>query len=136
MVELSVPPVILFDGVCNVCNAAVNFVIDRDPRARFRFAALQSDYGRKLCGEHGIGPDILTIVLVEDGKAYTESTAALRIARSLQTPWPLVYGFIAVPRFLRDAAYRFFAANRYRWFGQRDQCRVPTPDIRRRFLTQ
>jgi predicted DCC family thiol-disulfide oxidoreductase YuxK len=73
---------------------------------------------------------------VEDGKVYTESTAALRIARQLRAPWPLAYAFIAVPRILRDTAYRYFARNRYRWFGQRDLCRVPTPDIRRRFLTE
>jgi predicted DCC family thiol-disulfide oxidoreductase YuxK len=136
MTDAQAPRVVLFDGVCNVCNAAVNFIIDRDPDARFRFASLQSDKGRELCASHGLAEDVRTIVLVEDGEAYTESTAVLRIVRSLGAAWPLLYAAIVLPRALRDVLYRFFAANRYRWFGKRESCRVPTPDIRRRFLTE
>jgi len=130
------PSVVLFDGVCNVCNRTVNFIIDRDPDARFRFASLQSPEGMALAAPHGIdGSQPSTLVLLEEGKAYTQSTAALRIARRLRAPWPLAYALLAVPRALRDAAYRFFAANRYRWFGKADVCRVPTPEIRSRFLS-
>ncbi len=135
MTEPNASPLVLFDGVCNVCNAAVNFIIDRDPDARFRFASLQSGRGRALCDSHGLAGDVSTIVLIEDGAAYTESTAVLRIARRLGAAWPLLYVAIVLPRVLRDALYRYFAANRYRWFGKRETCRIPTPDIRRRFLT-
>lgn len=134
MKDVTAPRLVLFDGVCNVCNGAVNFIIDRDPEARFRFASLQSDKGRELCASHGLRQDVRTIVLIEDGTAYTESTAVLRILRRLGAAWPLLYAAVVLPRALRDLFYRYFAANRYRWFGQRESCRVPTPDIRRRFL--
>jgi predicted DCC family thiol-disulfide oxidoreductase YuxK len=126
--------IVMFDGVCNVCNASVNFIIDRDGARRFRFASLQSEAGRALCAQHGIAEDVRTIVLVQGGRAYTESTAVLRVARQLDRPWSLLYALIAVPRVLRDFAYRIFSANRYRWFGRREMCRVPTPELRARFL--
>ena len=130
-------PVLLFDGVCNLCNGAVQFIIRHDPAGRFRFAALQSDTGERLLREMGLPPDKLdTLVLVEDGRAHQRSTAALRIARRLSGLWPaLFYLFIWVPRPLRDLAYDFVARNRYRWFGQRDECMVPTPELRARFLS-
>ncbi|HEX4340204.1 MAG TPA: thiol-disulfide oxidoreductase DCC family protein [Polyangiaceae bacterium] len=128
--------VVLFDGVCNVCNAAVNFIIDRDPEGQFRFASLQSPEGQALAAPHGIAAlEPSTMALIEDGKAFTQSTAALRIARRLKAPWPLAYAAAFVPRALRDVAYRYFAANRYRWFGKTEACRVPTPEIRSRFLS-
>lgn len=127
--------IVLFDGVCNVCNASVNFIIDRDPQGLFQFASLQSPIGQALARKHDIPTDeISTMVFVEDGVAHTKSTAALRIARHLRGPVRVAAALMAVPRPLRDAAYRVFAANRYRWFGQSESCRVPTPDIRRRFL--
>ncbi len=131
-------PVVLFDGVCNLCNGAVQFLVDRDPRARLRFASLQSARGAELLTAHGRAvpegdPD--TIVLIEDGVAYERSSAALRIARHLGGVWRLAYAFIVVPRPLRDLVYRFVAKNRYRWFGKTDECRVPTPELRARFLT-
>jgi predicted DCC family thiol-disulfide oxidoreductase YuxK len=126
---------VLFDGVCNLCNGAVNFIIDRDPSGYFRFAPLQSDVAERLLAETDAADATLdTIVLVEDGTAYVRSTAALRIARRLSGPWPLFYAFLAVPRPLRDAVYDWVAAHRYRWFGRREQCRVPTPDLKARFL--
>jgi predicted DCC family thiol-disulfide oxidoreductase YuxK len=134
LLALDSSPVLLFDGVCNVCNSAVNFVIDRDPGARFRFASLQSEAARVLCSDHGVGTDGDTIVLVCGGAAYTESTAVLRVLRSLGGFWALFYVFIVVPKPVRDAAYRCFAAHRYRWFGKRETCRIPTPEIRARFL--
>jgi predicted DCC family thiol-disulfide oxidoreductase YuxK len=127
--------VILFDGVCNLCNGFVQFVIARDPAGRFRFGPLQSAAAQRLIatsqiGEHG--PD--SVVLVEDGRVWTRSTAALRVVRHLHRPWPIAYGFIVVPRPLRDWVYDTVARNRYRWFGRRDVCMVPTPDLRKRFL--
>ena len=126
---------ILFDGVCNLCNGAVNFIIDRDPDGVFRFAPLQSDVAQEhLAGTPAAGTTLDTIVLVEDGTPYVRSTAALRIARRLTAPWPLLALFLAVPRPLRDAVYNWIARNRYDWFGRRDQCRLPTPDLKERFL--
>lgn len=128
--------VVLFDGVCNLCNGAVNFIIDRDPSARFRFAALQSDQAAGLLAPLGRVPEAepSSFVLVEDGRVYERSTAALRVARKLPGAWKLFYAFIIVPRPLRDAVYRFVARNRYRWFGKAEACRMPTPELRARFL--
>jgi len=126
---------LLFDGVCNFCNGAVLFVVDHDPRERFVFAPLQSDLGEQALRDHALREDLDSVVLIEGDRAFTCSTAALRVAKALKWPWPLLYyAFIAVPRPLRDAAYKYFAANRYRWFGKSDQCRVPTPALRRRIL--
>jgi len=128
-------PTVLFDGVCNLCNAAVLFVIDRDPAGYFRFAALQSDEGQRLLAEHGHrAPDLSSVLLVDGGRVYARSTAALRVARRLTGLWPLLYVFLAVPRPVRDAVYDWVARNRYRWFGRQDACRVPTPELRQRFL--
>ena len=130
---------VLFDGVCNLCNGAVNFIIDRDVEGYFTFAALQSEeaapvlapFGRTSAGLADV-PD--TIVLIEDGRLYERSGAALRIVRRLGLPWSLLYAGMLIPKPLRDALYGWVAANRYRWFGQQDACRLPTPDLRARFL--
>lgn len=128
-------PIILFDGVCNLCNASVNFVIDRDPDALFRFGALQSDAGRALLAEHGVDERWLdSIVLVEEGTVYTASDAALRIAVRLKGPWTLMHVFRIVPRPVRDVVYNWIARNRYRWFGKQDACRLPTPELKSRFI--
>lgn len=129
--------VVLFDGACNLCNAAVSFIIDRDPAARFRFASLQSEAGRALLARHGrsasgVTPD--TVILEQEGRLYERSDAVLRIARGLRGAWKIFYVFIVVPRPLRDLLYRLVARYRYRWFGQREVCRVPTPELRTRFL--
>lgn len=127
--------VILIDGVCHLCQGLVRFIIPRDPDARYKFAPLQGDIARSLLLDAGLDPDRLdTVVLAEDGKIYTESTAVLRIARGLCSPWPAAYIFILVPRPLRNAVYRFVARNRYRWFGRDEQCLIGTPEVRRRFL--
>lgn len=126
--------VVLFDGVCNVCNAAVNFIIDRDREGKFQFASLQSDAGRRLCRAHGLPEEFDTIALIDGGEAYTRSAAVLRIAKGLDGIWPLLFSLVVLPRPLRDRAYRYFAAHRYAWFGKLEACRVPTADIRRRFL--
>lgn len=127
--------IVLFDGVCNFCNGAVNFIISHDPDKKFRFAPLQSEIGQELQEKHGIGDDIDSIVLVENDKAYTHSTAGLRVARTMGGIWSLAYVFIIVPAPIRDFFYRTFAKNRYRLFGRQDACMLPTPDIRERFLT-
>jgi predicted DCC family thiol-disulfide oxidoreductase YuxK len=128
-------PIILFDGVCNFCDASINWIIRRDKRARFRFAPLQSSAGERLQREHGFDPTALdTFVLIEGRRAYARSTAAVRIARGLGLPWSLAYGLIFIPPPLRDFAYDFFARRRYRWFGRKEECMLPTPELRDRFL--
>ena len=123
--------VVLFDGVCNLCNRTVQFVLARDPNARFQFAPLDSEAARRLLG---LQPPPETIALVEDGCVSTKSTAALRIARHLRFPWPLLYAFLAVPRPLRDLVYDWIARHRYAWFGRRESCMIPGPDVRKRFV--
>jgi len=128
-------PIILFDGVCNLCNASINWIIRRDKRARFRFAPLQSPAGERLQREHGLDPVALdTMLLVEDGRAYLRSTAALRMVRSLSFPYPILYAFVIFPPPIRDFFYNAFANRRYRWFGKKDECMVPSPELRDRFL--
>ena len=129
------PAVILFDEVCNFCNGAVNFVISRDRDGYFKFAALQSAVGEELLDKHRIDKvETDSVVLIEDDKAYLHSSAALRIVRRLPGLWPILYGLIIVPKGIRDWAYRLFAKHRYRLFGRREECMIPTPEIRTRFL--
>jgi len=127
---------VLFDGVCNLCNGFVQFVISHDPRARFQFAALQSEVGQALLAQLGhrvaITPE--TVMLLENGRLYTHSTAALRIARGLGWPWRGFSAALVLPRFLRDAAYRLVARHRYKWFGRQESCWLPTPELKARFL--
>ncbi len=128
-------PVLLFDGVCNLCNGAVQFIIKRDTDAQFRFASLQSDAGQALLNQHDLPTeDFDTMVYIEGDAVYTKSTAGLRIARRLSGLWPLLYAFIVIPRPLRDAVYGIIVRNRYRWFGRRDECMIPSPDLQSRFL--
>jgi predicted DCC family thiol-disulfide oxidoreductase YuxK len=127
--------VVLFDGVCNLCNGFVTFVIARDPAGRFKFGALQSSAARRLLesiDSREAWPD--SIVLVENGRVWTRSTAALRVARRLTFPWPLAYVFVVVPRPVRDWIYNLVAGRRYQWFGRRATCMVPSPDLRERFI--
>ncbi len=129
-------PVILFDGVCNLCNGFVQFVITRDPHERFAFASLQSHAAAKLLkGRYQVVDVPESIVLVDGDRLYTQSTAALRVARGLRFPWNLAYAFVIVPKPIRDVVYGWVARNRYQWFGKRDVCMVPTPELRARFLT-
>lgn len=126
---------LLFDGVCNLCNGLVRFVIRHDRRERFRFAPLQSGLGKALLQRHGLahgGPD--SLVYLRKGRLHHRSAAALHAARDLGGVWALAYGLMLLPRPLRDAAYDLVARHRYRWFGRRDACMVPTPDLRSRFL--
>lgn len=128
-------PVILFDGVCNFCNSAVNFTIKRDSAKAIDFSMLQSAAGQKLLQQYNLPPDDLrSFVFIEEGKAYTRSTASLRVCRYLRGLWPLCYTFIIVPKFIRNGIYDWIAKNRYKWFGIRNECMVPTPEIRSRFI--
>ena len=128
-------PVVLFDGLCNFCEGSVRFIIERDPKGAFRFASLQSEFGKKLATDHGANPEALnTMMLVEGEKLYMRSTAALRIARRLRFPWFLAAVFLVVPPFIRNGVYNIVSKNRYKWFGKKDACMIPTPEIRERFL--
>jgi predicted DCC family thiol-disulfide oxidoreductase YuxK len=127
-------PVLLFDGVCNLCTGAVRFVVPRDPDGRIRFAPLQSPAGQALLARHDLPDDLDSVVLVEGDRAYTKSAAAIRVAELLG--WPYRAAAIArlLPRRLRDAVYDVIAANRYDWFGRKERCMVPSEDVRDRFL--
>ena len=128
-------PVILFDGVCNLCNGAVQFIIKRDSKNRFHFAALQSTYGQHQLQKLDIPTTALhSIILVDGDKFYQRSNAVLEICKHLRGLWPTLYIFKIVPAFLRDGIYNFIANNRYRWFGRQDQCMIPTPALKARFL--
>ena len=127
--------IILFDGVCNLCNSSVQFVIQHDRSDKFLFAALQSQTGQALLEKYNLpqqGFD--SFVLIQNEKVFLKSTAALHVAKQLNGPTKLLYGFIIVPAFIRNAVYNFIAKNRYKWFGKKDSCMMPTPTLQSRFL--
>ena len=129
-------PVILFDGVCNYCNSMINFVIRQDKQKHFRFAPLQSETAKRLLAEYEIDdPNMNSFVLIWKGKAYQKSTAALNVMYLLPWYWKEVQVLRIVPRFLRDEIYDFISRNRYKWFGKKEACMVPTPELRNRFLS-
>ncbi|HWI93377.1 MAG TPA: thiol-disulfide oxidoreductase DCC family protein [Flavisolibacter sp.] len=128
-------PVILFDGVCNFCNGAINFVLRQDRKKIFRFAALQSEAGQKLLQQYNLSTkDFDSFVLIDDDKVYKKSTASLRVMNKLPWYWKEVQLFRIIPTIFRDAIYDYIARNRYKMFGKKDQCMVPTPELRNRFL--
>lgn len=128
-------PIVLFDGVCNLCNGSVQFIIRHDRQGRFRFASLQSPVGQDLQTRFGMDPGRLdSVLLVEGDRWYQESDAALRIARGMSGAWKALAVFRVIPRPIRDAVYRLIARNRYRWFGKQETCWLPTPELRGRFL--
>jgi predicted DCC family thiol-disulfide oxidoreductase YuxK len=128
-------PVLLFDGVCNLCHGVVRFILDHDRDARFRFAPLQSEVGRALLTRFALDPDALdAVVLIDEAGAHVRSDAALRVARALGPPWNCLGPLAVIPRALRDAVYDFIARRRYRWFGKKDACPLPRPEWRERFL--
>lgn len=126
-------PIILFDGVCNFCNSSVNFIIEHDKKGYFKFAPLQSEIGKSLVEKFGLS-DVDSIILVENEKAYTHSTAALKFIKHLDGIWKFAYILIIIPRPVRDFFYKLFAKNRYRLFGKKEACMLPTPEVRQRFL--
>ncbi len=127
--------VLFYDGLCGLCHATVQFVLRHDARGAIKFAALQSPLGERLRAWAGLVTEGSgTMILVEKGRAYTRSSAALRLVRHLDWPYPLLYCGAIAPRVLRDAVYNFIARNRYRWFGTHDSCALPSPELKKRFL--
>ena len=128
-------PTILFDGVCNLCTGSVIFIIRRDPEAYFRFAALQSTFGQSILKERNLDPERLrSIVLIRGENVYERSRAVLEIAKQLNWPWPLFYVFVLVPGFIRNLLYDLIGRYRYRLFGRKDECMIPTPELKARFI--
>lgn len=127
--------IILFDGVCNLCNTSVNFVIQRDKKDVFRFAALQSETGKNYISKFNIDPNETdSIILIDGDKCYVKSTAALFISKSLSGGYPLFFGFIIIPSFIRNWVYDFVAKHRYKWYGKKENCMVPTSELKGKFL--
>ncbi len=128
-------PILLFDGVCNLCHRTVQFTLNHERTSDVRFCALQSELGRKLLKQHGLPETFLeSVVWIEANKAWIRSDAVLGLAKHLKAPWNKLTWARWIPRFLRDAIYRCIANGRYRWFGKRDACQLPTPDLRKRML--
>ena len=128
-------PILLFDGVCNYCNSIINFIIRQDKKKVFRFATLQSNFGQKVLKENNLPTDVFeSFILLDKGKMYKKSTAGLRLYNNLPWYWKWTQLFWVFPRFLRDWVYGIIAKNRYKWFGKREECMVPTPELRGRFL--
>lgn len=125
--------VVLFDGVCNLCNSSVNFIIDRDRKGKFKFAALQSEAGKEALAPFPV-KIADSVLVVANGRLYQKSSAALFIASKLGFPYTLMGIFYIIPRFVRNPIYDWIARNRYRWFGKRESCRMPTPELKERFL--
>jgi predicted DCC family thiol-disulfide oxidoreductase YuxK len=127
--------IVLFDGVCNLCNAAILFIIKRDKNNRFKFAPLESDAGKELLSMHQIDSSkIDSIVLISGDTAFAKAGAALRISKHLTGLWPLLYSLVIIPRCISDGVYDFIARNRYKWFGKKESCMIPTPELKSKFL--
>ena len=127
--------IILFDGFCNFCNFWVNFILDKDKEGRFKFTALQSGAGQKLLAKFNLPEDNFeTFILIKDNKYFTRSSAALIIAKNLKGFWKLFYAFVIIPRPVRNFVYNFIANTRYKLFGKREVCRIPTDEEKERFL--
>jgi predicted DCC family thiol-disulfide oxidoreductase YuxK len=135
MMNTEIHPVILFDGVCNFCNAGINFIIKQDKKKLFRFAALQSDAGQKILEKYNLPKEAFaSFVLIDEGRVYQKSSAGLRVYGKLPWYWKWTQTFWITPPFVRNAVYDFIAKNRYKWFGKKEQCMIPTPEVRSRFL--
>lgn len=126
--------IVMFDGECNFCDSSVQFIIKRDPQGYFKFAALQSEAGLELKEKYGISNHIDSFILIEDEIVYKFSDGALRVCKNLNGLWKYLYIFILVPRPIRNSVYKFIAKNRYRWFGKKESCMIPSPEVRSRFL--
>lgn len=129
------PILILFDGVCNLCNGTVQFIIKRDPKVKFRFASLQSSFGRSQLLRFNLNPGLLhSVIVIDRDIALEKSDAALYIARHLGQPWKSLSALSILPKSFRDACYNLIANNRYKLFGKQDQCMLPTPELKSRFV--
>jgi predicted DCC family thiol-disulfide oxidoreductase YuxK len=132
---MEIKKIVLFDGVCNLCNNSVQFILKRDKKNQFMFGSLQGTAGQAYLKKFNLPADTLnSFMLVEDDKLYTRSTGALRMLKHLGGGWALLYGFIIVPKFIRDAVYNWIAANRYKWFGKKEECWLPTKELKTKFL--
>lgn len=131
---MSEKSIILFDGVCNLCSGAVQFILKRDYKNHFVFASLQSETGKQLLVKHQVTTKVETIILIQDNKWFSQSDAALEIARQLSGVWPLLYGFKFFPKLIRDGVYNWISRNRYRFFGKKESCMIPAPAWKNRFL--
>lgn len=128
-------PVILFDGVCNLCNASVQFIIKHDKKSVFRFASLQSEFGKRIIEKFDLAnKNIDSVMLFENNTVQLKSTAALQIAKRLGGIYSALYVFIIIPKFMRDSIYDFVARNRYRWFGKQESCMIPKPELKKLFI--
>ncbi|QUG43297.1 thiol-disulfide oxidoreductase DCC family protein [Psychrobacillus sp. INOP01] len=128
------PAIILFDGECNFCDASVQFIIKRDPKGYFQFAAQQSDIGLTLKRQYAVHDTLDSILVIDQHKVYNSSDAALHISKHLNGLWSFLYMLRVIPKSIRDVVYKFIAKNRYAWFGKKDSCMIPSPEIRNRFL--
>jgi predicted DCC family thiol-disulfide oxidoreductase YuxK len=136
MMKTATDQILLFDGVCQFCNDTVQFIIRHDKREIFKFAALQSAIGQELLQEHSLPTnDFDSVVLIKNNSYYTKSAAELHIFLGLGGWWRMLYLFIIIPKPIRDGIYNLFAKNRYKWFGKKDHCMIPSPEIRKRFLS-
>ena len=126
--------IILFDGECNFCDKSVQFIMARDKNARFSFTSLQSEIGKQLLVQYDAPEDLDSFVLIENGRFYTQSSAALRVCKSLDGAWKFLVAFLIVPKPVRNFFYTILAKNRYKWFGKKDQCMLPSKEQRKRFL--
>ena len=128
-------PTIFFDGVCNLCTGSVQFIIKHDPKHYFRFASLQSELGQQVLQQFNLrSEEFGSFILLEEGKIYTKSTAALRVTKKLDGLWPVLFSFMIVPPFIRNWVYSFIAKNRYRWFGKKESCWLPNVELSNLFL--
>ncbi len=128
-------PLILFDGVCNFCNYWVNFAIKRDRKKSLRFTPLQGETANRVLPRYNINPTALrSVIIIDKDRFYTQSSAAIRICKHLDGGWKLLYGLMIIPKFIRDALYNIIARNRYKWFGKKDHCMIPSPGVKERFL--
>jgi predicted DCC family thiol-disulfide oxidoreductase YuxK len=127
--------IVLFDGVCNLCSSSVQFILKRDKKEQFLFGSLQGNYGQEVLKKYGMPQnEFNSFMLLEGDRLYTKSSGALRMLRHLGGAWSLVYAFIILPKFIRDAVYNFAATNRYRWFGKKEECWLPKPEWKKKFL--
>jgi predicted DCC family thiol-disulfide oxidoreductase YuxK len=126
--------IILFDGVCQFCDRSVQFIIKRDKKGHFKFASLQSDLAKQLLSQYNVAKDVDSLVLLDGNNYYIKSTAALRICKNLSGFWKLGYLLLVIPRPFRDFVYQLIAKNRYNWFGKKEACTIPSPEMRKRFL--
>ncbi len=126
---------ILFDGVCNLCNGFVQFVLKNEQKPNFYFAPLQSEFGQNILTQYNLSNNLETVIVIKNDKVLTQSDAALEIARDLKFPWPVVYFFKIIPGSIRNSIYKWVAKNRYNWFGKKESCMIPTPELKKRFFS-